>query len=67
MNEDLVIRTYKGNDFTGSYAVGEYMPVIQTQLLQYEDFRNSSSLATMIAKKKVNADFFSKVVITHNN
>ena len=67
MNEDLVILTYKGNDFTGSYAVGEYMPVIQTQLLQYEDFRNSSSLATMIAKKKVNADFFSKVVITHNN
>jgi hypothetical protein len=66
MNEDLVILTYKGNDFTGSYAVGEYMPVIQTQLLQYEDFRNSSSLATMIAKKKVNADFFSKVVITHN-
>lgn len=66
MNEDLVILTYKGNDFTGSYAVGEYMPVVQTQLLQYEDFRNTSSLATMIAKKKVNADFFSKVVITHD-
>ena len=65
MNEDLVILTYKGNDFTGSYAVGEYMPVVQTQLLQYEDFRNSASLATMIAKKKVNAAFFSKVVITH--
>ena len=38
-NEDLTVLTYKGNDFTGSYAVGEYMPVIQTQLLQYEDFR----------------------------
>lgn len=66
MNEDLVVLTYKGNDFTGSYAVGEYMPVVQTQLLQYEDFRNTSSLATMIAKKKVNSAFFSKVVITHN-
>lgn len=65
-NEDLCILTFKGNDFTGSYAVGEYMPVVQTQLLQYEDFRNTSSLATMISKKMLNTNFFAKVVITHN-
>ena len=65
-DEDLNILTYKGNDFTGSYAVGEYMPVVQTQLLQYEDFRNSSSLATMISKKMLNTNFFAEVTITHN-
>ena len=65
MSEDLCILTFKGNDFTGSYAVGEYMPVVQTQLLQYEDFRNTSSLATMISKKMLNTNFFAKVVITH--
>lgn len=65
-SEDLCILTFKGNDFTGSYAVGEYMPVVQTQLLQYEDFRNTSSLATMISKKMLNTNFFAKVVITHN-
>lgn len=66
MNMDLCVLTYKGNEFTGSYAVGEYMPVVQTQLLQYEDFRNSASLASMISKKPLNTRFFSKVVITHN-
>lgn len=66
MDVDLCVLTFKGNDFTGSYAVGEYMPVVQTQLLQYEDFRNSSSLATMISKKMLNTKFFSKVTITHN-
>lgn len=65
-DEDLTVLTYKGNDFTGSYAVGEYMPVIQTQLLQYEDFRNSSSLATMISKKMINPAFFATVTITHD-
>ena len=42
------------------------MPVVQTQLLQYEDFRNSSSLATMIAKKTLTNAFFASVTITHN-
>lgn len=65
-NEDLNILTYKAGEFTGSYAVGDYMPVIQTQLLQYEDFRNTSSLATMKAKKMLNTKFFAEVVITHN-
>ena len=63
---DLNILTYKGSEFTGSYAVGEYMPVVQTQLLQYEDFRNTSSLATMMAKKTLNTNFFAKLTITHN-
>ena len=65
-NTDLCILTYKGSEFTGSYAVGEYMPVVQTQLLQYEDFRNTSSLATMMAKKTLNPKFFAKLTITHN-
>lgn len=65
-DEDLCILTYKANEFTGSYAVGEYMPVMQTALLSYEDFRNSSSLATMVAKKMLNTKFFSEVLITHN-
>lgn len=65
-DEDLCILTYKAGEFTGSYAVGDYMPVIQTQLLQYEDFRNTSSLATMKAKKMLNTKFFAEVVITHN-
>lgn len=65
-DEDLNILTYKAGEFTGSYAVGDYMPVIQTQLLQYEDFRNTSSLATMKAKKMLNTKFFAEVVITHN-
>lgn len=65
-DEDACILTYKANDFQGAYAVGEYMPVIQTQLLQYEDFRNSSSLASMIAKKTITNNFFAKVTITHN-
>lgn len=65
-DEDLNILTYKAGEFTGSYAVGDYMPVIQTQLLQYEDFRNTSSLATMKAKKMLNNKFFAEVVITHN-
>lgn len=65
-DEDLCILTFKGNDFTGSYAVGEYMPVVQTQLLQYEDFRNTSSLATMISKKMLNTNFFAEVTITHD-
>ena len=64
-DEDLNILTYKGNDFQGSYAVGDYMPVIQTQLLQYEDFRNTASLATMKAKKMLNNKFFAEVIITH--
>lgn len=66
-DEDLNILTYKAGEFTGSYAVGDYMPVIQTQLLQYEDFRNTSSLATMKAKKMLNTKFFAEVVITHNS
>ena len=66
MDVDLNILTYKGSDFTGSYAVGEYMPVVQTPLLQYENFRNTSSLATMMAKKTLNTNFFAKVLITHN-
>jgi len=65
-DEDLNILTYKANEFTGSYAVGEYMPVMQTALLSYEDFRNSSSLATMVAKKMLNTKFFAEVTITHN-
>lgn len=65
-DEDLNILTYKAGEFTGSYAVGDYMPVIQTQLLQYEDFRNTSSLATMKAKKMLNTKFFAEVIITHN-
>ena len=64
-DEALNILTYKGNDFQGSYAVGDYMPVIQTQLLQYEDFRNTASLATMKAKKMLNNKFFAEVIITH--
>jgi len=63
---DTCILTYKANDFQGAAAVGEYMPVIQTQLLQYEDFRNSSSLASMIAKKVITNNFFAKITITHN-
>lgn len=66
-DEDLCILTYKANEFTGAYAVGDYMPVIQTQLLQYEDFRNASSLATMKAKKMLNTKFFAEVVITHED
>lgn len=65
-DEDLNILTYKAGEFTGSYAVGDYMPVIQTQLLQYENFSNKSSLATMKAKKMLNNKFFSEVIITHN-
>ena len=65
-DEDLNILTYKAGEFTGSYAVGDYMPVIQTQLLQYEDFRNTSSLATMKAKKMLNTKFFAEVIITHD-
>ena len=65
-DEDLNVLTYKANEFTGSYAVGEYMPVMQTALLSYEDFRNSSSLATMVAKKMLNTKFFAEVNITHN-
>ena len=65
-DEDLNVLTYKANEFTGSYAVGEYMPVMQTALLSYEDFRNSSSLATMVAKKMLNTKFFAEVTITHN-
>ena len=65
-DEDLNILTYKAGEFTGSYAVGDYMPVVQTQLLQYEDFRNTSSLATMKAKKMLNTKFFAEVIITHN-
>lgn len=65
-DEDLNILTYKAGEFTGSYAVGDYMPVIQTQLLEYEDFRNTSSLATMKAKKMLNTNFFAEVIITHN-
>lgn len=64
-NQDLNILTWKSGDFSGSYCVGTYMPVIQTQLLQYEDFRNKSSLATMMSKKMLNPDFFAEVVITH--
>ena len=41
------------------------MPVIQTQLLQYENFSNKSSLATMKAKKMLNTKFFAEVIITH--
>lgn len=66
-DEDLNILTYKSGEFTGSYAVGDYMPVIQTQLLQYEDFRNTSSLATMKAKKMLNTNFFAEVIITHDS
>lgn len=65
-DEDECILTYKANDFQGAYAVGEYMPVVQTQLLQYEDFRNSSSLATMISKKTITNNFFARVTITHS-
>lgn len=64
-DEDLNILTYKAGEFTGSYAVGDYMPVIQTQLLQYENFSNKSSLATMKAKKMLNTKFFAEVIITH--
>lgn len=66
-DDDLCILTFKAGEFTGSYAVGDYMPVIQTPLLQYENFRNTSSLATMKAKKMLNTKFFAEVVITHNN
>ena len=66
MDVDLNILTFKGSEFTGSYAVGEYMPVVQTPLLQYESFRNTSSLATMMSKKTLNTNFFAKVLITHN-
>lgn len=65
-DEDLCVLTFKANAFTGSYATGMYMPVIQTPLLQYEDFRNTSSLATMMSKKMLNTNFFAEVVITHN-
>jgi hypothetical protein len=66
-DDDLCILTFKAGEFTGSYAVGDYMPVIQTPLLQYENFRNTSSLATMKAKKMLNTKFFAEVLITHNN
>lgn len=65
-DEDLNILTYKAGEFTGSYAVGDYMPVIQTQLLQYENFSNKASLATMKSKKMLNNKFFAEVIITHN-
>ena len=65
-DEDLNILTYKAGEFTGSYAVGDYMPVIQTQLLSYEDFSNKASLATMKAKKMLNTKFFAEVLITHD-
>lgn len=45
--------------------ITDYMPVIQTPLLQYENFRNTSSLATMKAKKMLNTKFFAEVIITH--
>lgn len=63
---DLNILTWNSGDFSGSYAVGDYMPVVQTQLLQYEDFSNKSSLATMKARKMLNPEFFSEVIITHS-
>lgn len=65
-DEDLNILTWKSGDFSGSYAVGEYLPVIQTPLLQYENFQNKSSVATVKARKMLNTDFFAEVIITHS-
>ena len=41
--------------------------VIQTPLLQYENFSNKSSVATFKARKMLNTDFFAEVIITHTS
>ena len=64
-DSDVCVLTWKSGDFSSSYAVGDYMPVIQTQMLAYEDFSNKSSLATVFSKKMLNPDFFAEVLITH--